>query len=85
MLSEYGADKRVKTALPIGKLIPNLSKKPCIWLILFVRSLTSDSRTRCRADSACCDSVFGVNNRMAGRDTTSQIAAASTKSFLLPS
>jgi hypothetical protein len=36
-----------------------------------------------QADRVCCDSVFGVTNRMDGRAAASQIASASTKSFLL--
>lgn len=36
-----------------------------------------------QADSVCCDSVFGVTNRMDGCEAASQIASESTKSFLL--
>jgi hypothetical protein len=49
------AGNRVMTAWPIGKLMPNSSRKSCIWLMVFVRSRTSDSRTRCNADS--CNSL----------------------------
>lgn len=37
---------------------------------------------RCKTESVCCDSVLGVTNRIVGRDAASQIASASTKSFL---
>lgn len=57
--------------------MPNSSRKPCTWLLACVRSRTSESRTRCNAERVCCDSVFGVTNRMAGRDAASQIASAS--------
>ncbi|MCY1536758.1 hypothetical protein D9M68_722280 [compost metagenome] len=48
-----------------------------------VRSRTNDSRRRCSTESVCWASVFGETNRIEGREAASQIASASTKSFLL--
>ena len=37
-----------------------------------MRSRINASRTLCKADSVCCDAVFGVTNRIDGRDAASQ-------------
>ncbi len=76
-------DNRFITASPIGRLIPNSSKKPWIWLVVFTLSLMSDSLTRCNALMACWVSVLGWTKRIDGREAASHMASASTKSFLL--
>lgn len=65
--SASSAGSRLMTANPTGKLTPNSSRKPCIWLAAFVRR-TRDSRTRCSIDSVCWASVLGNTKRIVGRE-----------------
>jgi hypothetical protein len=68
---------------PCGAMIPNSAKCARKAFTSPVRCRTSRSRPRCSSRAACCSAVFTATNRIVGRTTASQIAAASAASFLL--
>ncbi len=68
---------------PTRATMPNSAIWARIALTSMVRCLTRSSRVRCSTKTLCCSSVLTETNRIVGRVTASQIAAASAASFLL--
>ena len=69
---------------PCRTMMPRSRRKPRIWLITAVRSLTRRDRTRCSACRSSCSSVLAGTKRVVGRCTASATLWASRKSFLCP-
>jgi hypothetical protein len=63
--------------------MPNSDSSARSALPSWVRWLTSRSRLRCSDKAACWSTVLIGTNRMSGRPTASQHAAASIASLLL--
>ena len=62
---------------------PNSISRPRIWLAWALRAWTKLSRAVCSDSTDCCSGNFIGTKRMFGRATASQIASASSESFLL--
>ena len=76
------AASMARCAVPFGATQPYSARWPRIALPSWVRCFTARSRVRNTSAAACCSSVFTATNRMLGRCAASQIASASTASFL---
>jgi hypothetical protein len=63
--------------------MPSSARCPRRALLVTVRCRTSNCRVRSSIKTACCSFVLIGTNRIEGRVTASQIAAASLASFLL--
>lgn len=68
---------------PLADTMPSSARCPRRALLIIVRCRTSNCRVRCSIKTACCSFVLIGTNRIEGRVTASQIAAASFASFLL--
>jgi hypothetical protein len=68
---------------PLADTMPSSAKCPRRALLNIVRWRTSNCRARCSIKAVCCSLVLIGTNRIDGRVTASQIAAASLASFLL--
>ncbi len=68
---------------PLADTMPISAKCPRKALLSIVRWRTSNCRVRCNINALCCSFVLIGTNRIDGRVTASQIAAASFASFLL--
>ena len=67
---------------PLADTMPSSAKCPRKALLNIGRWRTSNCRARCSMRAACCSLVLIGTNRIDGRVTASQIAAASLASFL---
>ena len=72
----------VTRLIPRGATIPNSPRQPRIRLASMVSCLTRSWRVRWSARTDCCSVVLIAAKRMVGRLTASQIASASSASFL---
>jgi Reverse transcriptase (RNA-dependent DNA polymerase) len=76
------ADLQARLAVCRLELHPTKTKIVYCKLTLIVRCLTNSSRVLCSINVACCSALLIGTKRIPGRDITSQIASASTGSFL---
>jgi hypothetical protein len=67
---------------PLADTMPSSARCPRKALLNIVRWRTSNCRVRCSIKAVCCSFVLIGTNRIDGRVTASQIAAASFASFL---